>query len=305
MNQRILMCVVVTVALAACSSTRAPNAALDQARSSYAAVQSDSQVNSLAADELRQAATAMRAADQAFTDGEDTQHVDHLAYMTSQRVVIARETTSSRRDQAITAGAAAERDRLRLAVRTNEANTAQQQLAISQQGNADKAAALSQADADARLAQERSQGQIARRDARLADMQMQMDALNAKKTTRGMVVTLGDVLFDNNQSKLTAASSNNLAKLAEFFRRNPGRTALIEGYTDSVGSAESNQVLSERRANSVKNALVQLGVASSALTASGQGEAMPAADNATSAGRQMNRRVEILFNNQPDDVAMK
>jgi outer membrane protein OmpA-like peptidoglycan-associated protein len=305
MNQRILICALVASALAACSSTRTPNAGLDQARSSYAAAQNDPQVNAFAADELRLAAASLRTADQAFADGEPTPRVDHLAYMTSQRVVIARETTSSRADQAVTAGAAAERDRLRLAVRTSEANAAQQQLAISQQSNADKAAALAQAEADAKNAQERSQERIARRDARLADMQMQLQLLNARKTERGMVVTLGDVLFDNNQSQLTAASSNNLAKLADFFRRNPDRSALIEGYTDSVGSAESNQSLSDRRANAVKAALVQMGVAPGMLTASGHGETMPTADNATAAGRQMNRRVEIVFTNQPDELAVK
>jgi outer membrane protein OmpA-like peptidoglycan-associated protein len=116
------------------------------------------------------------------------------------------------------------------------------------------------------------------------------------------VVTLGDVLFDSGKSQLRADGSRNLAQLAEFFRRNPERSASIEGHTDSVGSSDSNQTLSDRRAGAVKAALVRMGVPAARLTASGYGKDRPVADNDSSSGRQMNRRVEIVFPTQANDV---
>jgi outer membrane protein OmpA-like peptidoglycan-associated protein len=160
---------------------------------------------------------------------------------------------------------------------------------------------LAQADADAL----RERDRLARRDARVTDLETQLNALNARKTERGMVVTLGDVLFDSGKSQLLAASSQNMAQLAEFFRRNPERKASIEGYTDSVGSEESNLALSDRRAGAVKSALVRMGVPADRLSTQGHGEDSPVASNDTSAGRQMNRRVEIVISPGPDDVSMR
>ena len=131
---------------------------------------------------------------------------------------------------------------------------------------------------------------------------MQLKDLNAKQTDRGMVVTLGDVLFDTGKSQILASGSSNIAKLADFFKRNPERTALIEGYTDDVGAAGANFELSQQRANAVMTALIGLGVTADRLTTLAHGEDMPTADNATAAGRQMNRRVEIVIAPSSNDV---
>jgi outer membrane protein OmpA-like peptidoglycan-associated protein len=136
---------------------------------------------------------------------------------------------------------------------------------------------------------------VARGDARISSLQSELDELNAKETPRGMVVTLGDVLFRTGQSQLQPASANDIAKLADFFKRNPERTASIEGHTDSVGSAQANQLLSERRANAVLTALVRQGVPSDRLRTQAFGEDNPTASNDNETGRQMNRRVEIVF----------
>jgi outer membrane protein OmpA-like peptidoglycan-associated protein len=120
-----------------------------------------------------------------------------------------------------------------------------------------------------------------------------------------MVVTLGDVLFDSGRSSLQPDGSRNMAKLADVFRRNPQSKASIEGYTDSVGSASSNQELSGRRAGAVMAALVSLGVPADHLRMQAHGEDMPVASNDTAAGRQMNRRVEIVFAPQSDGPATK
>lgn len=307
MKYRALYSVTLLALVSACSSVPDRNVALESARSQFNVARNDPQVSSQAPAELKRAGEALRDADQARSSGESTVNVDHLAYLTSQRVVIARETAASRASQAITASAAAERDRLRLDARTNEVNAAQQQLAVSERNNAQKAADLALAEqsnaqktADLAAAEAnaaRSNARIERRDQRVNDLEAQLRELNAVKTERGMVVTLGDVLFDTGKAELLPDGGKNVAKLAEFFRRYPDRTATIDGHTDSVGNANANFTLSERRASAVVSALISQGVAANRLTMRGHGAAMPAADNGTPAGRQMNRRVEVVFAN--------
>jgi outer membrane protein OmpA-like peptidoglycan-associated protein len=275
--------------MAACSSAPVRNDALEQARSRLEAARANTQVGSLAADELKAASESMLLADQAAKARAKKPTIEHLAYMASQRVAIAEETAASRAAQAVTASAAAERDKLRLALRTAEADAAQRALTASEQENASKAAELAMA------------GQ--RNDARVSDLEAQLRELNAKKTDRGMVVTLGNVLFDTGKAELRPGSNTNLAKLADFFKRNPERTATIEGYTDSVGSSSLNLALSERRSTAVMGALLGMGVTSSQLSTRAFGAAKPTADNGTAAGRQMNRRVEIVFGSRAGDVA--
>lgn len=291
MNTRILCLATLAASLVACSSVPDRNVALDQARERFTSAQSDAEVTSLAPDELKRAGDTLRLAEQARTSGGTTATIEHLAYMTSQRVTIARETASSKAAQAVTAGAAAERDKMRLTMRTAEADTAQRKLTVSQEANARKTAELAEADAAA----QRDQTSKQRSDARVSDLESQLKELNAKKTDRGLVVTLGDVLFDSGQARLLPASNQNMNKLADVFKRNPERKASIEGYTDSVGAAGANQGLSERRANAVMTALVSLGVPSDRLSMRAHGEEMPVASNDTASGRQMNRRVEIVF----------
>ncbi|MDZ7669847.1 MAG: OmpA family protein [Gammaproteobacteria bacterium] len=278
---------------AACSSVPSANTALDQARDRYEAAQRDSQITSLAAEELKQAGQSLSAAMQAWEDQEPNATVDHLAYMTLQHVVVAEETALGRAAQAVTAGAAAERERMRLALRTGEADRARADLAESQRRSDLMATAQAEADAAAKREEER-------KDARVAELEAQLVALNAKKTDRGMVLTLGDVLFDTGQAQIRAEGARNMQKLAEFLKRYPEARASIEGHTDSVGSAASNYSLAQRRADSVHSALRALGVPAASLSTRAHGPDIPVATNETASGRQMNRRVEIVFAN---DVA--
>lgn len=271
-------------ALTACASVPERNSALELAHGRYATAQGDPQVATLAPEEMRRASEALRAADLAWTEKQSATTVDHLAYLAGQRVTIAQETASNLASQAVTAGAAAERDKVRLALRTREADAAQQQLIVSQRSDAQKTAELARAEASAVIT-----------ESRVADLESELRELNATKTERGMVVTLGDVLFDSGQSRLSAGGTRNMAKLAEFFKRYPQRSATIEGHTDSIGADSANQMLSERRASSVMTALMGLGVPSDRLSTRAYGSQMPVADNGTAAGRQMNRRVEVVF----------
>ena len=271
-------------ALAACSSVPQRNAALELAGERYVTAQSQAAVTTLASEEMKRAGEALALANQAQNSGEPTATVDHLAYLASQRVSIAQETANNRSAQAVIAGAATERDRMLLAQRTQEADTAQRKLA-----QADITAAADKA----------------RRDAQVGDLQAQLAELNARQTERGMVVTLGDVLFDSGRAQLEGRSAPTINKLAEFLKRNPQRSASIEGHTDSQGGTEANQDLAGRRAVTVKDALLQQGVPGERLSTRSLGETSPVADNSTVVGRQMNRRVEVIFSAAAGDVVTR
>jgi outer membrane protein OmpA-like peptidoglycan-associated protein len=117
-------------------------------------------------------------------------------------------------------------------------------------------------------------------------------------TDRGIVLTIGDVLFATDKSNLNASAQISMDKLAVFLREKQNRNLLVEGHTDSVGSDEYNQGLSEQRAASVKSALVKRGIASERIVTIGYSKKYPLASNDTAAGKQQNRRVEAIILNE-------
>lgn len=140
------------------------------------------------------------------------------------------------------------------------------------------------------------------RDARLLSAQQQgrwgedqMISMAATETDRGLVMTLGDVLFRAGSDELGREANRTLLKLAHFLELNPQRRVRIEGYTDSRGGAEENLALSRARAQAVADVLIDLGIAPQRIQVRGYGEGFPIAENASSRGRAQNRRVEILF----------
>ena len=284
MSTRLIPLLALTGILAACSTVPDRNSDLDLARGNFNAAQREEQVISLAPLELKQASDSLDKAQAAWNDGVPPATVSHLAYLAAQRTAIAQELASQRASKAIVAGAASERDQLRLAQRTAEADRARNQLAIAKQNSAEKSVALAQADAAAQSSQARANA-----------LALELQELNAKKTDRGLVVTLGDVLFDTGQARLAPASTAALARLSGAMNRDTTLKAVIEGYTDSVGGTASNLDLSDRRARAVQTALLNAGVRPEQLSTQGFGEANPVADNSTAAGRQLNRRVEITF----------
>lgn len=147
-----------------------------------------------------------------------------------------------------------------------------------------KAAQESQATENRKLAEE------------VRRLQAQVSELEARQTQRGWVITVGgDLLFDVGRSTLKPGGRHAIANLARIMRQEPERKIVIEGFTDSSGGEAANRRLSERRAQAVRDALVQRGVASGRIVARGLGEAYPVASNESPAGRQLNRRVEILI----------
>ena len=115
------------------------------------------------------------------------------------------------------------------------------------------------------------------------------------KSFRGPVLTIGDVLFDFEEATLHQNAAGTMAKAADYLKKNPLRIAVVEGHTDHTGEDSYNQMLSEARSQSVKEALMSHGVAESRIKTQGLGETQPVADNNTLAGRQRNRRVEVVF----------
>ena len=253
---------------------------LVQARASVAAAQADPEVVSRAPSELEAARASLASAEAMAKEGDGVE-MAHQAYLAEQRSRIARELAQARRHEAEIARAGDERNRVLVESRTEEKYRA-----------AEAEAAL----ARARAAQE--QQSVANRElaAEVQRLQAQVRELEARETQRGWVITLGsDLLFDSGGATLKPGGRRALANVARIMRNEPERKIAIEGFTDDRGSAETNRRLSERRAQAVRRALIGAGVAPSRIDARGLGESYPVASNASPAGRQLNRRVEILI----------
>jgi len=158
-------------------------------------------------------------------------------------------------------------------------------------------AAQDRAAAQAEVERARQAAEQARRDQQELRKQL-LDqfsrVLQTRETQRGLVVNMSDVLFDVGKSTLKPGAREKLIRIAAIVSGHQGLKLELEGHTDSTGSDELNQTLSEQRANAVRDFLVAQGVDASSITARGLGESEPVASNDTAAGRQMNRRVEMI-----------
>ncbi|WP_027468393.1 OmpA family protein [Deefgea rivuli] len=266
-----------TTLLWACSTTPTQTSLLDQTRSEYSLAKNNPSIAKYAPLELKQAGEALDQANAAASKKESIEVVDGLAYVAKQKIALMQSTATQKSAEADMANSSKQRDQVRLEQRTNEANQA--------------TASAVQAKADLQDAQRETQ--VAKADA--SSLLQQLSDLKAKNTERGIVITLGDVLFASNQSQLTAAGVATAQKLADVLQKNPQRKVLIEGFTDNTGTVAHNQMLSTRRATAVSAALQQLGIASERIAVQGYGESFPVASNATSQNRQLNRRVEIVL----------
>ncbi|WP_233080598.1 OmpA family protein [Rheinheimera soli] len=272
----ILVLVAGVMTLSACSSKVEKPEGSYEVRQKLTALQADPNLANRAVLPLQQATTAVLAAEQPTKDKALAMYRVKLA---DKKVEIAKAVaqTSYLDEQYKTLGA--QQADARLDSRTQEADAARYDAKLARQ--------------DATAAE--AESELARQQA--LELQQQIAELNAKETERGWVVTLGDVLFDTGRAELKEGSLNNLSKLAAFLNRYEDRTVQIEGHTDSIGSSDSNQGLSERRANSVRRYLEAQGIASNRLTARGLGEHAPVTDNESAASRQQNRRVEVIIAN--------
>ncbi|WP_417548493.1 OmpA family protein [Marinobacter segnicrescens] len=261
--------------LSACATTPSSPDGSEEVRAKLTELQQNPEMASYARVELRDAEAAVRLAEQ--PEASDKALADHRVYMADRMVEIARAKGQARLLEAEREQLGEQRDAARLAARTREAD----------QAHADAASARS------------SQEEAAARSAREAEeLQRQIDTLEAEATERGLVLTLGDVLFATGSAEIQGGTNQNLEKLVDFLKQYPDRQVLIEGHTDNVGSAAFNQTLSRQRAESVRRFLVDRGIDGRRLQVSGFGFERPVASNATATGRQQNRRVEVVIENE-------
>jgi len=294
----IAMSIIAAFAVAACSSVPEKNTLLDSAEMRYRAAQANPSISELAASELKQAGDALSRANGAWVRQEPRTDVDHLAYIAGQRIAIAEAVGDRRSAERAVSRAGSDRDATVLAARTSEADVAQRGAEAARRASeeARRQSELSQRDAEAARRQAAAATEQARdAETRNSALEARLAEMNAKKTDRGLVVTMGDVLFDTNQSILRSGGQRNVEKLVSFLNQYPERTALIEGFTDSTGSEAHNQALSARRAEAVRAALVRSGIGSARIATQGHGQGFPVGDNGTADGRQLNRRVEIVL----------
>ena len=267
--------------------------ALEQARENYQQMQRDPQVSTQAPVASYEASQALRRTEKAWEETGDEQEVTHLAYLTNRRVEIARQAAQQKGAEAEAQQLKQERERVLLETRTREAERAKQ---LAESRGREVQIAQQEAEARARESQEAQQKAQAATD-RAAELEKRFAELKAKQTDRGFELTLSDVLFEFDKANLKAGSARSLTNITEFLRENPQRQITIEGYTDNVGSDAYNLELSRRRAEAVRDFFVQNGISGDRITARGLGEEYPVASNETQAGRQQNRRVQIIIVN--------
>ena len=262
---------IVACVLSACAPTPVVPEGAVQARAELARLQSDAKLAPLVQQALSEAEAAVQLAEQTDADPEVAAH---RVYLAQRKVELARAVAEARYAEEERSTLTAQLDRARLEAREREAAAAR----------SDATAARMEAD-------------TARMQA--AALQSEIDAMNARATDRGLVLTLGDVLFATGKADLRGGVVNDLDELAKFLAKYPDRKVVIEGHTDSVGSEDSNLGLSQRRAESVRSYLMRHGVDPSRVTTTGMGESVPVSSNETAGGRQQNRRVEIIVSNPP------
>lgn len=279
-----LFSMVAALMVAGCAPPTQELESLVTARNSYAQAQNSVDVQKHATLELKKAQEHLSKAEALAERGAPRDEIEHHAYLTRQQARIALETGEFKAGQQKIESASEERNRVLLQAREAEVQRATQR-AQEYESRAQQYEERAREAERAKLsAEEKSQR-----------LQQQISELEGRETPRGIVLTLGDVLFDLNKAELRSGGMATVEKVATFLKEYSERTVMIEGFTDSTGAEDYNQKLSERRANSVRDALVARGISPERIATRGYGERFPVATNETAAGRQQNRRVELII----------
>lgn len=258
MNPRInvILGAAVALALGACASTPdEPMAELQTARAIVPQVESSPRAG-IAAENVSNARKALDSANRMMEEGGKEEDIRYQATIAATNAQIANEKILEAQAKEEITKAEAERQQVLAQARDREAEAAR---------------------------------------ARAQSLEQELKDLKAQRTERGLVLTLGDVLFDTGKATLKPGAYATIDRLASALKEDPARKVMIEGHTDSVGTDEFNQQLSQNRALSVQGALMERGVSGSQISAVGKGEGFPVASNDNAAGRQQNRRVELIF----------
>ncbi len=320
---RILALAAVVVLLAACATAPKKDLALEQVKAQLQELAADEALTGYAPLALGEAKRALRHAETA--SGDKTYRI-HLIYMADRRIQIARASAQyeqmeaefdrleeersamlvrSSKLEVKRARLETEQARMMSAARAEDANRAREeaeQASSREEKSARKAyQAREEAEAAKALAvSSATAAELSRREADLAteqadSLRRQLENLQLRQTESGVVVTLGDVLFETGQSGLKTEAQSSLVEVVDLLQSQPDHKIRIEGHTDSTGDAMANLKLSEQRANKVMDSLVALGVDPDRVTAAGMGEDFPIASNDTEEGRSQNRRVDVIL----------
>ena len=312
--------------LGGCASTPTKDLALEQVRAQLDELKSDPELAGFAPLALGEAERALRTAE---TETGDATHRNHLIYMADRRIQIAR--TVAQREQleaqllrlrdernnilvkasqmeARRARLEADQARMMSQATAEDAERAREQAEAARQREAEQAQQAQRAQQEAAQAKALAESsavaaELSRKEANLASEQAQslrrqLENLQLRQTESGVVVTLGDVLFETGQAELKEDAFSSLVEVVDLLQSEPDKKIRIEGHTDAVGDNAANLKLSESRANSVRDTLSSLGVDASRVTAVGMGEDFPIASNDTEEGRSRNRRVDVILLDQ-------
>ena len=271
--------------LTGCETAPENSALLDQARTAVHEAEADPNVAKYAPTELDRARKLLvNAEGSAKEKGAKDKTASHYAYLATQMARISQQRAQEQVATARVKAGETERQKILLTARENEADRA---VAQAQQARGEAQAAQSQ------LQQANAEAQ------RLAGL---LEDMHASQTSRGIVLTLDDVLFDTGKAQLKPGAERSIEQIAAFLNENPERRVQIEGFTDSQGSDDFNLELSQSRADAVAMAIIQRGIAAQRVRALGYGEGYPVASNANSGSRQLNRRVEIIVSNGSAEI---
>lgn len=275
--------------LAGCASTPRRSPELTQARDAVETLSSKPRAMDAAGTDLKEARAQLDRAEAALRDGKPMDEVNQSAYLALRHAQAGEARVDAARAQAEVAQATQQRQQLLLEAQKHQTMTAQQQAQSAQQ----QAQAAQSQTQQARMQAQQAQQQLA--SERQQYNQLQKEQLGAQQTDQGMVVSLSNVLFSTGKATLQPGAHLELDRLASYLKDHPKQRVMIEGNTDNTGSAEGNQKLSAARAQAVAQSLELRGVPPSQYQTIGLGEAYPVASNETAAGRQQNRRVDVVF----------
>ena len=302
-------CLIITAAagalLGGCASTPRSSPELARARDAVQTLSSQPQAMESAEPDLKAARAELSRADDALRNGRPMDEVNQLAYLALRHAESGEARVDAARAQAQVAQATQERQQLLLQAQKREAMAARQEAQSAQQ-QAQSAQQQAQS-AQQQVESARNEAQQAREQAQAAQQQLaserqqfkqlQQEQLGAQQTDQGMVVSLSNVLFSTGKATLQPGAHLELDRLASYLKAHPRQRVLIEGNTDNTGSAAYNQQLSAARAQAVAQGLELRGVPKDQYQTIGLGEAYPVAANDSAAGRQQNRRVDVVFSN--------
>jgi len=280
--------------VAACSSTPEPNADFTEAKNAYTEMRSVPNIDQAAGVQLSSAGSAYEKAEAAWKGGKDKETIKYFSSIATSKAKAAEAVAQRRLAQERIESSGGERAKLLLENQERETMKANAQQKLSQRENQ----ALKSEVASAKRTAASARMQAAALSSKLKELQ-------AEQSDRGAVVTLDGVLFESGSAILKPGANRKLERVAGLLLEDQESKVLIEGFTDATGPEVENRELSERRAKAVRRDLMRRGVQSDRVQARGLGEAFPVASNDTPAGRQQNRRVELVISDNAESFTAK